>query len=243
MVGECLPHAPLTPHAESLPQLRRSHRNKGFRMLTLIQAPRSGNCYKIQLFMALNNIPFKRTLVKVLQRENQTEEFEAVNPFQQVPVLKVEDKFIWDSQAILVYLATHFAPDWLPEQHSCAYVQMMQWMSVAANEIGNSLQPMRLFHLIGPHEAAHHMGVKEELFDSEGCRRRCDRVLSRLDRQLSLTPWLAGDAKTVADIACYAYVSIASDGKIELIEYPNVCRWVNQIVQLPNYERMKVWTD
>lgn len=207
-------------------------------MLKLFKARRSGNCYKVELFMRMNGIAYETECVDVLNRANQTARFEAVSAFQQVPALQDGDDFIWDSQAILVHLAVRHAPRWIPPAHSIAHSHMHQWLAVAANEIGNSLQPMRLVHLIGTHEAAHHMDVAQELFDACGCRRRCHRVLSRMEMRLQESAWLAGAQPTLADIACHAYTSLAHQGRIDLTAYPAVSAWLRRITELPGFVEM-----
>lgn len=204
-------------------------------MLKLYKANRSGNCYKVELFLGMNEIPYDIEIVDVLQRKNQTAEFEQVSAFQQVPALQDGADFIWDSQAILVHLAANYAPDWMPEATSIEHSHMHEWLSVAANEIANSLQPMRLVHLIGLHEAAHHMNVAESLFDVDGCARRCDRVLTRMDMRLTKQPWLAGSRPSIADVACYPYTALAHQGHVELKNYPAVQAWLARFARLPGF--------
>lgn len=207
-------------------------------MLKLYKAHRSGNCYKVELFMRMNGIAYETEIVDVLNRANQNERFERVSAFQQVPALQDGDDFVWDSQAILVHLAVRHAPHWMPPAGSIEHSHMHQWLAIAANEIGNSLQPMRLVYLIGTHEAAHHMNVAEDLFDAHGCRRRCDRVLSRMEMRLGESAWLAGAEPTIADIACHAYTSLAHQGQIDLAEFPAVQGWLRRISQLPGFVEM-----
>ena len=98
---------------------------------------------------------------------------------------------------------------------------MHAWISVSANEIANSLQPLRLTHVVSKAEAAHHLGVDEALLDMPGMRRRTERVLRRMDQHLAAHDWLAGsDAPTVADIACYGYLALAEEAAIDLCAYP-----------------------
>jgi glutathione S-transferase len=202
-------------------------------MIKLYKANRSGNCYKVELFLGMNAIPYEIEIVDVLNRRNQTAAFEAISAFQQVPALADGDDVIWDSQAILVHLACRYARRWMPPPATVAHSHMHEWLSVAANEIANSLQPMRLLYLIGLDEAAHHMNVAIDKFDIPGCERRCERVLSRMDRRLNTSPWLAGPEATLADIACYPYTSLAYQGRIEMARYPAVGRWLARFAALP----------
>lgn len=207
-------------------------------MLTLYKAKRSGNCYKVELFLWMNRIDYCTELVDVLQRANQTPAFEAISAFQQVPALEDSGEYLWDSHAILLHLAGRHAAHWMPAPGTIELARMHQWLSVSANEIGNSLQPMRLVHLIGLHEAAHHMNVEVSRFDVEGCERRCHRVLNRMDQQLSRAPWLAGATPSLADIACYPYTALVHQGHIDVAAYPQVQAWLQRFEALPLWRPM-----
>ncbi|MGE8687454.1 MAG: glutathione S-transferase family protein [Achromobacter sp.] len=203
-------------------------------MLTLHDHPRSGNCYKVRLFLALIGKEYQSVFVDVLARGNQTEEFARISAFQQVPALVDNGLAIWDSHAILLHLAHQYAPGWLaPQPHLGA---MYAWISVSANEIANSLQPLRLTRVVSNAEAAHHLGVSEALLDVPGMERRTERVLRRMDKRLAERGWLAGgDAPTVADIACYGYLALAEEAAIDIASYPAIAAWRQRIRQLPGY--------
>lgn len=203
-------------------------------MLTLYDHPRSGNCYKVRLFLALIGKGYRSTFVDVLARKNQAPEFERVSAFQQIPALTDGDTTIWDSHAILLHLAHHYAPEWLAPLPRVG--AMHAWMSVSANEIANSLQPLRLTRVVSNAEAAHHLGVREALLDVPGMQARTERVLRRMDKRLAESLWLAGaDAPSVADIACYGYAALAEEAAIDIAAYPAIAAWRERIRQLPGY--------
>jgi len=203
-------------------------------MLTLYDHPRSGNCYKVRLFLALIGKAYQSTFVDVLARKNQTAAFERISAFQQVPAMTDGDTTVWDSHAILLHLAHHYAPEWLAPLPRIG--AMHAWLSVSANEIANSLQPLRLTHVVSHAEAAHHLGVSEALLDIPGMQTRTDRVLRGMDKRLSEHRWLAGaDAPTVADIACYGYAALAEEAAIDVAAYPAMAAWRERIRQLPGY--------
>ncbi|MFQ1063422.1 glutathione S-transferase family protein [Bordetella trematum] len=201
-------------------------------MITLYDHPRSGNCYKVRLFLSLIGQPCRREFIDVLARKNQTEEFERVSAFRQVPAIEEDGLAIWDSHAILLYLAQKYAPQWLAPLADCG--QMYAWISVSTNEIANSLQPLRLTRVVSNAEAAHHLGVSEELLDLEGLQRRTTRVLGLMDGRLTGRDWLAG-GPTVADIDCYGYLSLAEEAGIDMAAYPALAAWRRRIEQLPGY--------
>lgn len=217
------------------PQPQTTYRQRP--VITLYDHPRSGNCYKVRLFLALIGQTYRSEFVDVLARKNRTAEFERISPFCQVPALIDDGEALWDSQAILLHLSRKYAPCWLAATHYLG--AMYAWLSVASNEIANSLQPLRLAHIISKAEAAHHLGVREEMLDVEGARERSQRLLSVMNTRLKTHEWLAGDATpSVADLACYGYASLAAQAALSLSDYPSVLAWATRIEQLPGYVRI-----
>lgn len=201
-------------------------------MITLYDHPRSGNCYKVRLFLSLISQPYQSRFIDVLARKNQTEDFERVSAWRQVPAIEDDGLAVWDSHAILLYLAQKYAPHWLAPLPNSG--QMFSWLSVSANEVANSLQPLRLTKVVSNAEAAHHLGVSEDLLDLTGLQRRTDRFLSLIEKRLGTTTWLAS-VRSVADIACYGYLALAEEAGIDLSAYPEVFAWRQRIEQLPGY--------
>ncbi|HEY0296394.1 MAG TPA: glutathione S-transferase family protein [Bordetella sp.] len=208
-------------------------------MLTLFDHPRSGNCYKVRLFCSLAGIAYRSVFIDVLGRKNRSAEFQAISPFCQVPAVRDGDDVVWDSQAILVYLAQRYARQWMPDPDAIAFSHMHQWLSVSSNEIANSLQPLRLVYVVDPDEAAHHLGVSVEKFDLDGCIARSRRLLQCMERHLHGRTWLAGNAPTIADIACHGYLSRAHETHIDMSDYPAVQAWNGHLQDLPGYLGME----
>lgn len=76
----------------------------------------SGNCYKVRLFLALLGRQVELLQVDLRGGAQKRPEFLALNPRGQVPVLVDEGQSVYDSQAILVYLARRYADArWLPQ--------------------------------------------------------------------------------------------------------------------------------
>jgi glutathione S-transferase len=49
------------------------------------------------------------------------------------------------------------------------------------------------------------------------------------------SPFLAGDAPTIADVACYAYLAHAPEGNVSLEPYPAVRAWLDRVASLPRF--------
>ncbi|MFD2176203.1 glutathione S-transferase family protein [Veronia pacifica] len=186
----------------------------------------SGNCYKVRLFCALNNIPLDIVPVDYLNGEHKREAFLGLNPLGQIPVLDDHGLILRDSQAILVYLAMkHALEDWWP-QVAFEQAKVMQWLSFSGNEIAR-----------GPNDARLHDLFSVDV-DVEKARGSAEEVLNVLDAALEPTGWLVGNAPTLADIACYPYIALAHQGGVSTTEFSAVVAWCRRLEVLDGYIAM-----
>lgn len=195
-------------------------------MLKLYNFPLSGNCYKIRLFLSLIGKEYQTIGVNLANGENTQPSFLKINPRGQVPVIDDEGQIIWDSMAILCYLARRYATaSWFPED-ALQQAQVMQWLAVSENEILYGLARARAIRLFN------------RPFDPEECHSMAVSGLTLLDQRLSTQAWLASNQPSIADIACYPYVLLAPEGEIDLAPYPSVLSWIDRIQAMPGYIAM-----
>ncbi len=186
----------------------------------------SGNCHKVRLLLSFLQLPYQSIQVDVAKLEQKSEQFLMMNPFGQVPVLKDGETVVWDSQAILVYLARKYAePSWLPLD-AVGMSRVMEWLSTAANEVSNGPSALRVHYKFG------------RAIAMEFAQQVTANVLHVLEQHLKTKNWLAAENITIADIAVYPYIALAPEGRIDLAPYPAVCQWLSRIQTLPNYVDM-----
>jgi glutathione S-transferase len=186
----------------------------------------SGNSYKVRLFAALLEVELELVPIDVGAGENRSEEYLKINPRGQVPVLVDDGITIWDSQAILVYLARRYGDEhWLPSA-ALDMAQVMQWMALAQNELLFGLARARAVKRFG------------RQWDLKQCQDFGRAGLEVLDAHLGNRSWLAAGRPTIADVACYPYVALAPEAEIPLEDYANVCAWLSRVQELPGYISM-----
>lgn len=194
-------------------------------MLTLYDHPLSGNCHKVRLLLSMLGRPYESVFVDVPNGANRQDWFSSVNALEQIPVLKDADYVVRDSQAILLYLAQRYGPAWAGS-NAFEAGEIAQWLSFSANEIGNSLQPARVYYLLG------------EEIDIDLAQRKGMRVLEQLDRHLESREWLACGRPTIADLACFPYVGLCREGRLPLDDFASVLAWIGRIAALSGYVAM-----
>ncbi|WP_198415339.1 glutathione S-transferase family protein [Sulfuriferula plumbiphila] len=199
-------------------------------MLILHDLERSGNCYKIRLFLSILGITYQKIPLNTSAGENQRPEFLALNPRGQVPVLVDNGLPIWDSTAILVYLARQYGGEtWLPVS-PLPMAKVMQWLALEQNEGRYGLARSRAIKLNNPTVFAR----TGNLEDSQALGKI---ALAVLEKQLAESAWLVAEAggPTIADIACYPYAALAPEGGISLAPFAAVGIWLDRMRSLPGY--------
>jgi len=150
--------------------------------------------------------------------------FTAFNPWQQVPVLQDGQTVIWDSQAILVYLAEKYGrTEWWPAEPT-ARARVVEWLSVSVNEIQHGPADARLVKKFD-----YPLRYDDALAAST-------RTLSVINQHLACHVWLAGEQRpTLADCAAYPYLALAPEGGISLDAFPALRQWLSRVEALPGY--------
>jgi len=191
--------------------------------MTLYDFPISGNCYKVRLLLSMLGLTYKRVTVDLVNGENLQETFKQLNPRGQVPVLIDNEIKIWDSMAILSYLARQYADEsWLPLQPE-AFAQVMQWLALSENELLYGLARARATLMFN------------RPYNLQQCQEEAHIGLTTLEQYLTNQQWLVSTQVSIADVACYPYISLAGEAQVKLDKYPAVCRWVSDFEALPGW--------
>jgi glutathione S-transferase len=159
---------------------------------------------------------------------------------------------VFDSAAILTYLALKFRPSWYPVSEPVKVARINAWMSFSANEIHNSLLKVRVSKKFGWYlyfntlECMFLLGSVRDItpLSYSQAIAASHKVLSYLESHLAIGEktgrhWLVdGDAPSIADIAVFPYVAFAehsSENEIQLRAYPSVLLWIQRFKKLPGF--------
>ena len=197
--------------------------------MKLYDLERSGNCYKIRLLLALLGLPYERVPVALDTGMQHSPEFRRLNPRGQIPVLVTDEGVaVWDSTAILVYLAQRYGGGrWLPLD-PLAMAGVMQWLALEQNEGRYGTARTRVIAL----------GIKSTLGQTgslDESRRLAEIAFATLEERLTNHSWLAADHPTIADIACYPYTTLYPESGFSLDAYPAIRAWFARLEARPGY--------
>ena len=195
--------------------------------IKLYRAELSGHSHRVQLFLGLLGLPCTLIDVDLAHGAHKRPDFLAKNPLGQVPVIEDGDVCLYDSNAILIYLAKKYDDGhWLPaDPVSAARVQ--QWLSLAAGQIANGPAAARMVTVFGAP------------IDHEKAKGVANHLLAVLDARLAHSDFAIGDKPTIADVAGYSYIAKAPEGGVSLEPYPSVRAWLKRIESLPGFVPFK----
>jgi len=187
----------------------------------------SGNSYKVRILLSLLKAPHEVVMIDMKNKGHKAPDFLKLNPRGEVPVLQDGSVVLWDSAAILAYIARkHGGEQWFPSETG-AMAQVLQWVALAGNEIQFGLQYARRGILHGRWTA----GTLEQ-------GQAMGRVaLDAMERQLQSNDWLALGRTTIADVACFPYIETAPESKVALEPYPGVIKWLARCSALPGWAK------
>ena len=198
--------------------------------LKLYRFALSGHSHRAELALSLMRLPHTLVDVDLMKGAHKTPQFLQLNPFGQVPVLDDGGTIVFDSNAILVYLAAKYDPEgrWQPrEPRALAAVQ--GWLSTAAGPLAFGSAAARLISLFGTNT------VFGSTYDAHDVIARAHALLGVMDAELAQRAFLAGDHATLADVAMYSYTVSAPEGNVDLAPYRHVRDWLARVEALPGF--------
>ena len=189
----------------------------------------SGNCYKIKLLMRFLGLEHEWVHIDILARETHTDKFKEMNPNTRIPVLQIaSDKYLWESNAILNYLAhgSEFIPKDVYEMS-----KVLQWQFFEQYSHEPYIATARYINK--------YLGLpKEREGEYHSKQNGGHNALFVMNNQLDKTKYFVGDKPTIADISLYAYTHVAEEGGFDLSKYTNIHRWFSDFESIPGYVTM-----
>lgn len=184
------------------------------------------NPMKVALFLAEAGIPFELVPVDTLKGEQHSAEFRQVNPNGKLPAIDDNGTTVFDSTAILLYLAEkHQTLLGQPQDKA----QLLSWLMFIGTGLGPFSGQSVHFHYAAPESLD---------YAKNRYMRETERHYSVLDQHLAGKNYIVGDELTIADISAWGWIDKVERvlGEGRLSEYPNIKAWFEQINARPAVE-------
>lgn len=190
----------------------------------LYGSPISGNAFKPALMLALCGQTFSFVPVDVTAGATRTDDYKAVNRFQEIPVLEHDGRRLVQSGVILTYLAERLGRfGHRDEDERWTIQEWLAWDNQRMTGGPALLRYQRRFVVdTDPAVLAFLKG-------------RAERALGQLAAGLAKTGWLVGDRPTIADIATCAYAFWLDEAGLDAARWPAIPAWLDRIRALPGF--------
>jgi GST-like protein len=192
-------------------------------MLKLYYHP-TPNSMKVAVLLEELDLPYEVATIDIMKGEQHAPAFRKVNPNAKVPAIVDDGVTVFDSHAILLYLAEKH-DKFLPLEIE-ARAATFSWLEFVAS----GLSPFS-------GQAAHflHYAPEDIPYAKNRYIREVERHYRVLDERLSVAKFLAGKDYTIADIALFGWAASAGFifGEKGLGDYPHVARFVEDMNARP----------
>ena len=159
-----------------------------------------------------------------------TTEYRRLNPNGLVPTIDDDGFVLWESHAIVRYLAAkHVAAFW-PEDRR-ARAEADQWMDWSQTTFWPAIRPLFMGLIRTPPEQRDARAIEDSLV-------KAAQALVIADTHLKSRRFLAGGDLTVGDIALGCGIWRWMALPIERPELPNVLRWFETLGERPAYRKI-----
>lgn len=199
-------------------------------MMELHGFPMSPNTKRARMMLEELALPYRFVQVDLMGGEHRGEAYRALNPTSRVPTLVDGDVRLWESNAILVYLAEKHPEQKLAGGDARERGEVARWMYMNAAHL--SPATARIFaHTVRLPEDKRLPQVVEE------ARAEFARSLAAIEAQLAGKDFLVGRF-TIADISLATTIAPAPMLGIDLSGSPEVSRWLKSIQARPAWAKL-----
>jgi len=191
------------------------------------------NGHKVTLFLEEAGLDYRIVPVNIGKGEQFQPEFLAISPNNRMPAIVDHAPAdggaplsVFESGAILLYLADK-AKRFIPSDPR-GRVVATEWLFWQMGGLGPMTGQYGHFSVYAPEPVPYAI---------ERYTREAQRLLGVLDRRLAGRAFIAGDDYTIADMACYPWISPYTKAPLDLTPFAEVRRWQAAIAARPATQR------
>jgi len=191
--------------------------------------PASPNTWKVRAVIAHLGLAVEDVLVDLGKGEQRGPDYLKLNPTGRTPTLVDGDFVLWESTAIMLYLASQ-RPNALWPDDIRRQADIMRWQSWHLQHWSATACAPLLFECfvkgffnMGPPDAAV-VAKATQAFHREA---------AVLEGQLASRPYLVGSDLTLADFTVVAPLVYAAEAGLPVAAYPRLQDWAARVLSLP----------
>jgi glutathione S-transferase len=236
-------------------------------MLVLHHAWRSSASRRVRLCLCEKGLEFESHLVDMMAMEHHSPEYLRINPLGVIPTLILDDgRSLYESGTICEYLDETYPEPSLRPADAYGRAVMRNWIRYADERIGNLI----IFNWVHSLAKVASKWTDEELAEKlkkvpskerqeawtraarkpyteeerAAARAKLVGMLDRMEEAMRQTPWLAGNAYSIADIAVVPFAKRISEeiapDEMTPAKHPRVADWWARIQARPAFTKARI---
>ena len=206
--------------------------------MKLYYDPITVNCRKVVAGFHLMNVSFDKAHVDYFAGGQKAPEYVAINPNASLPALVDEDLTLWESNAILQYVADKTGAAAYYPKDLKVRADINRWHLWEAAHWFPSCYVYLVENVVKPL-----LSAEPDASVTNKEAPNWHKLAGILDQRLAGRRWLCGESVTLADIAVAAPMHLYRWQKLPLESHPNLRRWIDAVEQLPCWKATDVATN
>jgi GSH-dependent disulfide-bond oxidoreductase len=193
------------------------------------------NPMKVALLLEETGLPYDAIPVDTRKGDQHKPEYLAINPNAKVPAIVDGDVTVFDSNAILLYLAEKTGK-FLPENTPKNRGELLSWLMFVASGVGPSSGQSVHFRQYAPEELPY--AVNRYMFEAK-------RHFGILDARLAKHRYMIAGTYTIVDMDVWGWARLIPTvlGEEHWAKFPNLKRLVDEVSARPAAARAVALRD
>ena len=193
------------------------------------------NPMKVALFLEESDLPYEAVPIDTRKGDQHKPEYLAINPNAKAPSIVDGEVTLFDSNAILLYLAERTGT-FLPEDSPAARAELLSWLMFVATGVG----PYSGQAVHFKHHAPEQLPYAINRYDYEA-----DRHYTILNKRLGERRYMLGESYTIVDMAVWGWARMTPLvlGEEAAAKLANLNRLIDEINARPAAERAVALRD
>ncbi len=200
--------------------------------MKLYYFPPSSNVRKVRAIALQLNLSLELVLVNLPEGEQHQPEFLAMNPTGRIPVLQDGDFVLWESNAIMQYLASQVPTSLWPEDAKLR-ADISRWQCWQLAHWSQGCQPINFERVVKP---ALQLGEPDAQVIDQALL-TFHREAELLNHHLSQHDYLVNEQLTLADFSVASELTYAVVAELPLERYPAIQAWLVRLNALPAWQQ------
>jgi glutathione S-transferase len=191
--------------------------------------PPSPNTWKVRAVAAHLGVPYEFEFIDLTKGQQRSAEYLALNPTGRTPTLVDGGLTLWESTAIMQYIAG-LSPNSLWPNDAGTRADIMRWQSWQLQHWSKeACEPLIFQRLV---KRIMNLGPADDAVVAKGTE-SFHREAAVLDAHLSKQRHVVGSGLTLADFSVAAPLLLAEQAELPVAPYPHMREWLTRVASLP----------